>query len=388
MTEEEKEREEVVDLSRESTSTTTKTPTIAETKKNDETTTTTEQTLSPWMNADGTVNTQMQEFYDDKFKNPLANAYGIDPETGNYVGSIADLLGFDPEIRKRELEKKKELADFKRKEAGWKNALGVIADVVTSAAGGNVWARTPDDVGKQSKTEADEAQNAIRQIGDAIPAAKRAREQQYRQEAQKQLAEFVKNYSQKVSVKKTEGGGGTTTTTGGTTTTTTSGTSQRLPSGSSGGKVTIGGKTYNKKTQVRMPKKGGGYITFDADTERAVSYARFAIARGSEWLRNNKDKKETAEYKRIYSALRSAGVVDPLRFDPNKQTISPDEYIKFVQNGRLITIDDVQSELAKLYNEATGKKIRFTSNTSDDAPWTTGNKETSGEDENTAPWAR
>lgn len=351
-------------------STTTKTPEVTTTTKTPETTTTTkeDQTVQKVEQAIGPRQEEI-DAYKQTIKEPLANAYGVDPNTGKYSGSVAELLGFDPTKRAEELRKKEELARFKQKEASWRNALGVITDVVTAAAGGNVYKRDKDNIAAQDGEKADKAKAAIQEIADAIPTAIRQREAQYRQAEQEQLQKYMEKMTGKVTTTTTQGGGSTTQKIGGDSTTTKTGGStttkkeEIIDPTKTGAKVLIGSRYYDAKTPVRVARKGGGYITFDADTNDAVSYAHLAISRMSQWLNQNQDKDGTQEYEKMYSALRDAGIIDPLNFNPDNDNITGDDYLRFLHNGRVFMIDDVETELQKLYKESTGKNLAISTET-------------------------
>lgn len=329
-------------------STTVKSPEVTTTKKQDQVVQKVEQAIGPRQ--------EEIDAYKQTIKEPLANAYGVDPNSGKYSGSVAELLGFDPTKRAEELRKQEQLARFKQKEASWRNALGVITDVVTAAAGGNVYKRDKDNIAAQEGEKADKAKSAIQEMAAAIPAAKRQREAQYRQAEQEQLKKYMEKMTGKVTTTTTHGGGSVTQKVGGNSTTT---KEEVIDPTKTGAKVLIGSRYYDAKTPVRMAKKGGGYINFEADTKDAVAYARLAISRMSQWLNENQDKEGTQEYQRTWSALSNAGIVDPLNFDPNNDNVTGDDYLRFLQNGNLTMINDVQAELQKLYNKSTGKKVNI-----------------------------
>ena len=333
-------------------STTVKEPETTTTKKEDQVVQKVEQAIGPRQ--------EEIDAYKQTIKEPLANAYGVDPNTGKYSGSVAELLGFDPKKREEALRKQEQLARFKQKEASWRNALGVITDVVTAAAGGNVYKRDKDNIAAQEGEKADKAKAAIQEIADAIPTAIRQREAQYRQAEQEQLQKYMEKMTGKVTTTTTQGGGSVTQKVGGKSTTT---KEEVIDPTKTGAKVLIGSRYYDAKTPVRMAKKGGGYINFEADTKDAVSYARLAISRMSQWLNQNQDKEGTQEYQKVYSALSDAGIVDPLNFDPNKNNITGDDYIRFLQNGRVFMIDDAEIELQNLYKESTGKNLVISTET-------------------------
>ena len=334
------------------TSTTTKEPETTTTTKQDQVVQKVEQAVGP--------SQEDVDAYKQTIKEPLANVYGVDPNTGKYNGSVAELLGFDPKKREEALRKQEQLARFKQKEASWRNALGVITDVVTAAAGGNVYKRDKDNIAAQEGEKADKAKAAIQEIADAIPTAIRQREAQYRQAEQEQLQKYMDKMTGKVTTTTTQGGGSVTQKVGGKSTTT---KEEVIDPTKTGAKVLIGSRYYDAKTPVRVARKGGGYINFEADTKDAVSYARLAISRMSQWLNKNQDKEGTQEYQKVYSALSDAGIVDPLNFDPNNDNVTGDDYLRFLQNGRVFMIDDAETELQNLYKKSTGKNLVISTET-------------------------
>lgn len=333
-------------------STTVKEPETTTTQKQDQVVQKVEQAVGP--------SQEDIDAYNQTIKEPLANAYGVDPNTGKYSGSVAELLGFDPKKREEALRKQEQLARFKQKEASWRNALGVITDVVMAAAGGNVYKRDKDNIAAQEGENADKAKSAIQEMAAAIPAAKRQREAQYRQAEQEKLQKYMEKMTGKVTTTTTQGGGSVTQKVGGKSTTT---KEEVLDPTKTGAKVLIGSRYYDAKTPVRVARKGGGYINFEADTKDAVAYARLAISRMSQWLNKNQDKEDTQEYKKMYSALSDAGIVDPLNFDPNNDNITGDDYLRFLQNGRVFMIDDAETELQNLYKKSTGKNLVISTET-------------------------
>lgn len=164
-----------------------------------------EQTYMPWHNADGSVNQPMLDANNEQ-KASLQRAYGVDPN-GNYNGPIGDILGFDPDRFKEQQEADEKLARFKKKEAGWRNAMGVITDILTAGHGGNVWERKPDNVAEKANETGLKARDNISKLGGAIAQAKAGREKAYQEAEAKRLQQFVKDYGVKVSQTQTTGGG-------------------------------------------------------------------------------------------------------------------------------------------------------------------------------------
>lgn len=135
----------------------------------------------------------------ERAKNEVYKAYDLD-ENGKFDQKrVGELLGFDPEVYKKEQEAQERLERFKKKEAGWRNALGVIGDIVTASAGGNVYERKPDTVAKEAAANEQKAHENIINIGNSVPRVIAAREK----EAQDALAKRLDNIADKFSVTRT-----------------------------------------------------------------------------------------------------------------------------------------------------------------------------------------
>ncbi len=197
------------------TTTETKEPDVKTTVKDPSVTTETSATYSPFRKVDGSIDQSAVNEFNTNYRDPLANAYDIDPVTGRYKGDVGALLGFDPEKYKAEQEAKAKLERFKQKEAGWRNALGVVTDIATAAAGGNVYKRDKDKIAKESGEAADKANLTVQGLGKAVDDAVKGRELQYEQERAKAVNQYIKDFATKMKQTTTQGGAEQTTTQGG-----------------------------------------------------------------------------------------------------------------------------------------------------------------------------
>lgn len=133
---------------------------------------------------------------------PLANAYGVDPNNGQ-VKTPFEVLGYNPEDERKRREAERALNDRKRKENAWYNAFAVLGDSLTAALGGNVWQRQPNNIG--AKANADNARLIAEQKAEdeANRAKLRAAGAQYAGMVNK----LIQNYLTKTTTKNTTGGG-------------------------------------------------------------------------------------------------------------------------------------------------------------------------------------
>lgn len=124
-------------------------------------------------------------------------------ENGKYNGTLGDLFGFDPQRYIQEQEAREKLERFKQKEAGWKNALGVISDIVSAGVGGNVWERQPDGVAAKAEQKALQYEDNARKMAAAIPQAIAAREAA----ANEALNKHYQSILQEATITNKQGGG-------------------------------------------------------------------------------------------------------------------------------------------------------------------------------------
>ncbi len=109
-----------------------------------------EQAIDGFRNPDGTPNeAAMQEF--ERRKAMLSAPAGLNLETGKVEDQnkfLTDVLHIDPDLMRKKREAEMELNRRKQKESAWYNSLAVLGDMVTTATGGNVWKRQPDQRAK------------------------------------------------------------------------------------------------------------------------------------------------------------------------------------------------------------------------------------------------
>lgn len=193
-------------------STTTHGDSVSTTVRNPKYTTRTEQTVSGFLNPDGTLNTAAEEDFNLHYRDPYAQARGIDPETGKVQKKfVTDILGVDPEVMRRKRQAEEELNRSKQKEAGLYNALAVLGDMITTAGGGNVWKRNPDGKAKEARDRNLQLQQEQQAEDIANNNALRNAELSYAAAVQKMRDTYAKQFGLKQS-KTVEYGGNTTTT--------------------------------------------------------------------------------------------------------------------------------------------------------------------------------
>ena len=93
----------------------------------------------------------MQEYIRQNIIVPTAQAYGVNPDTGDVTPFQA--LGYNPEDERKRREAEMALNDRKRKENAWYNAFAVVGDALTAGLGGNVWQRQPNRIGAQANAD-------------------------------------------------------------------------------------------------------------------------------------------------------------------------------------------------------------------------------------------
>lgn len=356
-------------------------PKTETTVKQPEVTTDTSVTYSPFRKTDGTTDESAVKEYNTNYRDPLANAYEVDPVTGRYKGDVGALLGFDPEKYKAEQEAKARLERFKQKEAGWRNALGVVTDIATAAAGGNVYKRDKDDIAKKAGEEADKANLTVQGLGKAVDDAVKGRELAYEQERQKQLNQYIKDFATQVKQQKKEGGSEQTTTEGGGKVTTTSGGTEHTSgfrevsdgtgSGSSGRANNDGTVTF----KVRMTDSKGkttGYQDMTVDKQSADAYRNLffdvvqrTISPIEEKIQaETKDKQDDTidpEIRALRKELIDAGLYNPNEEDPHKRwNTTPERFYSFPYTKRLEALDTEVQKLWKKSKEYNGKNFEFT----------------------------
>lgn len=306
------------------TVTETKEPEIETSVSTPKVTTETEATYSPFRKVDGGVDQAAVNEFNTNYRDPLANAYDIDPVTGRYKGDVGALLGFDPDKYKAEQEAKARLERFKQKEAGWRNALGVVTDIATAAAGGNVYKRDKDEIAKKAGENADKANLTVQGLGKAVDDAVKGRELAYEQGRLKSLNQYIKDFAVKVKQQNTQGGDKQTTTAGGGKVTTTSGGKEitngykdaipRTYSSRGGGS---GSGTKNGYVVMTLPKqdKDGNHTGFD-QKEVPIAYAKAYKARLQNTIQkliidndNKKKKNQDPSIEKIKTDLIRQGVL-------------------------------------------------------------------------------
>lgn len=347
-------------------------------------TTETEATYSPFRKVDGGVDQAAVNEFNTNYRDPLANAYDIDPVTGRYKGDVGALLGFDPQKYKAEQEAKARLERFKQKEAGWRNALGVVTDIATAAAGGNVYKRDKDEIAKKAGENADKANLTVQGLGKAVDDAVKGRELAYEQERMKSLNQYIKDFAVKVKQQNTQGGDKQTTTAGGGKVTTTSGGKEitngykdaipRTYSNRGGGGS---GRVNNDGTvtfKVRMTDDKGettGYQDMTVDEQSADAYRNLFFDVAQKYISQiepkikdekpeNPDNSIDPEIRALRTELIEAGLYNPEEADPHKRwNTTPERFYSFPYTKRLEALDTEIQKLWKKSKEYNGKDFEF-----------------------------
>lgn len=310
--------------------TTKEEPKVVTTQKEPSVTTTITATESPFRKADGGVNDEAVNAFNQNYSDPLARAYEIDPVSGRFVGDVGTLLGFDPVKYKAEQEAKARLAQFKQKEVGWRNGLGVILDAVTTGIGGNVWERKPDSKAAESRAENEQANSIINGIGKAVNDAKKGQELAYNKARQEALNKYISDFGRKISQKTTQGGGTIQTTQGGGKTTTGFRQEQEHQGNSDGSGNGGKNKKVKMKVAVQDPITGERtrYITITVPEQEARAYRSLAqnelqqkfsdkqyVGTGEKkdgkYLDENGNPLKDDRYINTMNALKYAGVYNP-----------------------------------------------------------------------------
>ncbi len=359
-----------------------KEPEVRTTVSTPKVTTDTEATYSPFRKVDGSVDQAAVNEFNTNYRDPLANAYDIDPATGRYKGDVGALLGFDPDKYKAEQEAKARLERFKQKEAGWRNALGVVTDIATAAAGGNVYKRDKDEIAKKAGENADKANLTVQGLGKAVDDAVKGRELTYEQERQKTPNQYIKDFAVKVKQQQTQGGDQQTTTSGGGKVTTTTGgkevtnrfrevTDGNGASGSGHGRVNNDGTVTFKVRLTDDKGKTTGYQDMTVDKQSADAYRNLFFDVAQKYISQiepkiadekpeNPDNTIDPEIRALRTELIEAGLYNPAETDPHKRwNTTPERFYSFPYTKRLEALDTEVQKLWKKSKEYNGKDFVF-----------------------------
>ncbi len=325
--------------------TTTEEPKVVTTQKEPSVTTTITATESPFRKADGGVDNEAVNAFNQSYRDPLARAYDIDPISGRFVGDVGTLLGFDPEKYKTEQAAKARLAQFKQKEAGWRNGLGVIMDAVTAGIGGNVWERKPDTKAAEARTENEQANTLINSIGKAVNDAKKGQELAYNKARQEALNKYISDFGRKISQKTTQGNR-TVQVTQGNGKTTTGFRQEQEHQGNSDGSGN-GGKNKKVKMKVAVQDPITGkrtrYITITVPEQEARAYRSLA--------QNELQQKFSDEQ------YVGNGITDP--DDENYKEIKDKTYLNMRENLKNAGVYNPDADIFSRWNEDNDKFYNY-----------------------------
>lgn len=256
---------------------------VSETTHGDKVTTTThdpkttirtERSVNGFVNPDGTPNEAAERYYQQQ-KKAYANAYHVDPETGQVDRRfVSDILGVDPEVMRKQREAEMALNRRKQKESAWYNALAVLGDMVTTAGGGNVWKREADTHAKEAHDDNLKLQKEQAAEDEANNNKLRAPEKEYAA-AMANLRDTVgKAFGTKISTTtEQEGDTKVTTTQGKDTTTTTQGRDVTI-----GHRDAISSATSNTSTSNKSSSSNTtAYLPIKVNTANGKETYRIAI---------------------------------------------------------------------------------------------------------------
>lgn len=338
-------------------------------------------TMSPFVNDEGETDERATADFQNNYVRPLQDQYEIDPASGRYKGDIGTLLGFNPEKYKEELKQRQRLAAFKRKEAGWRNALGVVIDGITAAIGGDVHKREADDTAANAKEEEDKIQDTVRQLGIALNDARKGQEAAYAKARAERLDQYIKDYGRKIEQTIEQGGGETVTDDKDATTTKsknsgtqghkttevryTYGGDYKSGSGrsSGGGGGPAGSRSkYTSAVYMRPTKDENDQLTYEAvyyDLDQNALNAGRGVM--SEMLRRMDNPKVSEKEKALYKSIfEKAGVANVYNLRSGK-SISDEQVGAFLNLSGYANDPDagwLRGEINKIYEYATGEKVK------------------------------
>lgn len=163
------------------------------TTKQPKTVTRTERLVDGFTNPDDGSRNEAAYREFEEGKQQLASTYHVNPETGRVEKKyLSDFLNFDPVEERKRREEEAALNRRKQKESAWINAISVLGDMFTTAAGGNVWKRDADKHAKEAHDANIRLQQEQRAEDAAIDQETRKTEQAYAK-AVDELAKRVGN---------------------------------------------------------------------------------------------------------------------------------------------------------------------------------------------------
>ena len=299
-----------------------------------------------------------------------AQGVEIDPATGQLrvspnSGTIGDLLGM-----RESAEEAERRARLKKTASGLYQSLATISDIISGAAGGNVYKREKD-------TTIADAEKDVQQRNDALLAAEMAAKEQDRRRLEKaaQMAEAINaRYDalrNKVSTRE-----GTASSEGNTQSESIGMARSKTgnkANGATGGSIgTGGGVQINPNNTMTFSIGQGdgsgtysGYRNFTVDKASGRRYADKAV---QEMLRLYKsDTTNAASKKQIRDQWAAIGI-DIDNYDTTKQVPLTDEQVQTLMNlGMSFNTNGLDKELNELYHSSPEYAAEYTRLVSSDA---------------------
>lgn len=321
------------------------------TKRTPEVTTQTQQEVSGFYNPDGTPNAGAEREFNIQ-KRAIAPSYGVNPDTGRVEHRfVSDILGVDPDIMRRKRAEEQRLNQSKQKESGLYNALAVLGDMITTAGGGNVWERKPDNHAKEAHDDNIKLQKEQNAEDIANATKLRAAEKQYAAAVQKIRNSVGKAYGTKIS---------RTVKSGGDTIQTTTQENDRTTGYTEGRGATVGGGSTSRSGGSGAG--GNRYLMNIRDTE-ANKIHSYELTKGQfdavtgilKAHYTSLIQSEDREYaKRITDVLKKAHIL--IGYEKDRKTPIFD-YNMMLHNGAYYDLTDA---IAHKIEEETGNKVTFT----------------------------
>ena len=299
-----------------------------------------------------------------------AQGVEIDPATGQLrvspnSGTIGDLLGM-----RESAEEAERRARLKKTASGLYQSLATISDIISSAAGGNVYKREKD-------TTIADAEKDVQQRKDALLAAEMAAKEQDRKRLEKaaQMASAINARYDALRNKVSTSEG--TASSDGSTQSESIGMARsktgNKANGATGGSIgTGGGVQINPNNTMTFSIGQGdgsgtysGYRNFTVDKASGRRYADKAV---QEMLRLYKsDTTNAASKKQIRDQWAAIGI-DIDNYDTTKQVPLTDEQLQMLMNlGMSFNTNGLDKELNELYRLSPEYTAEYTRLVSSDA---------------------
>ena len=299
-----------------------------------------------------------------------AQGVEIDPATGQLrishnSGTIGDLLGM-----RESAEEAERRARLKKTASGLYQSLATISDIISGAAGGNVYKREKD-------TTIADAEKDVQQRKDALLAAEMAAKEQDRKRLEKaaQMASAINARYDALRNKVSTSEG--TASSDGSTQSESIGMARsktgNKANGATGGSIGTGGgvQINPNNTMTFSIGQGDGSGTYSGYRNFTVGKAdgrRYAIKAVQEMLRLYKSDKTNAVSKKQIRDQWAAIGIDIDNYDTTKQVPLTDEQLQMLMNlGMSFNTNGLDKELNELYRRSPEYAAEYTRLVSSDA---------------------